>query len=178
MTTSSSKDRRLVKGVLIGVAGLALLVGGGTFALWNDSDLLPGGDISTGDLSLDLVGEASWTLNGEPVTIGEVLLVPEDELMLTQPMELSAQGTTLQATLTVDMDALDGELVDNLTVASAYSPLPAGMTADGTIGPGPVNIDAAEMTASVTIVFDADGQDAQDATVSLSDITFELQQTV
>jgi alternate signal-mediated exported protein len=178
MNTSSNKDRRLLKGVLIGVAGLALLVGGGTFALWSDSDLLPGGDISTGDLSLELVGEPTWTLNGDPVTIGDVLLVPTDELVLTQPMELSAQGTTLQATLTLNMDALDGELADNLTVTPSYDPVPAGMTPDGTIGPGPVDIDEAAMTATVTIGFDAEGQDAQDATVSLSDITFELQQTV
>ena len=48
-------------GILAGTAGAALLIGGGTFALWNDAANVGGGTITTGNLDIqEIEGGWSW----------------------------------------------------------------------------------------------------------------------
>ncbi|MCZ9635233.1 SipW-dependent-type signal peptide-containing protein [Rhodococcus sp. BH5] len=54
-----SRKRKFI-GFLIAIFGVLLILGGTTFALWNDEDTSEGGNIVSGELSVRSVGETSW----------------------------------------------------------------------------------------------------------------------
>ncbi|MCL2803096.1 MAG: SipW-dependent-type signal peptide-containing protein [Micrococcales bacterium] len=58
MTTDRNKRQRRVKGLIAGAAGAALLLAGGTWALWSDSDSVNGGIITAGNLELSAPSDA------------------------------------------------------------------------------------------------------------------------
>lgn len=106
MTTKASK-RLAAAGV-----GLALMlgVGGGTFALWSDTDTLTGGTITSGDLDIIATGATSWADvsddmgKGASVPIADItdfLIVPGDTLERTQDVTVKLTGDNLKATLTL-----------------------------------------------------------------------------
>ena len=69
---------KLLKGAIAGAAGVALLLGGaGTFALWNSSATVTGGNIDAGNLHVADSGTAgTWPANGPPITLAPSLAVP------------------------------------------------------------------------------------------------------
>ena len=106
MTTKASK-RLAAAGV-----GLALMlgVGGGTFALWSDTDALTGGTITSGDLDITATGATSWADvsadmgKGASLPIADIadfLIVPGDTLERTQDVTVKLTGDNLKATLTL-----------------------------------------------------------------------------
>src|SRR4051812_29833136 len=52
---------KLVKGSVAAATGIVLLMGGaGSLALWNDSQVVNGGTVSTGELDIALQGTGTW----------------------------------------------------------------------------------------------------------------------
>src|SRR5690606_2413486 len=110
------------KGVIAGIAGLALLGGGTTFALWSDSATLTGATITNGNLDVTATGTMAWAdvssdTVGAPVSIpsiGDWRMVPGDALEGSQSLTVEVEGDNLVANLLVD------------TVSAT---LPAGVTA-------------------------------------------------
>ena len=93
MKLTAPRDRRLTKGAIIGAAGLALLVGGGTFALWFDNEDIPGGTVNSGELDLELTGAGAggagvWhaeTCTGTVIpVIADHLISPGDIVCIAQ----------------------------------------------------------------------------------------------
>jgi len=190
----ASGDRRLLKGTIIGAAGLALLLGGGTFAVWYQTQGVDGGSVDSGALSFTLE-DPEWANQTGPIDPATYQIVPGDTLTLTQNVNIVAVGDTLDATFTFDASALDGdqELVDALDIDLAISPLPTGWTAAGDtysfsavdFNPPVAGVQSDAPIAVpvvLTIAFPeqngtADwGQLAQGDTVDLNTVTFELRQ--
>ncbi|WP_448070984.1 alternate-type signal peptide domain-containing protein [Georgenia yuyongxinii] len=97
---SSSKKMR--KGIVAGVAGIALLAGGGaSFATWSDT-YKASATVKTGTLSLDRVSKTApqWTSDGTQVqNMKDFRLTPGTAVTYTDRIVLTAQG----AEITVDL---------------------------------------------------------------------------
>lgn len=198
---STSSERGAARGVLIGLVGIALLIGGGTFALWYDTAAVSDGEITSGELSLDVdPGDAVWAdQEANPIDIEDYLIVPGDVLTLTQPVTVIAVGDTLEALLSIDASGIasTNALAEALDISIVIAAPPAGITSNGD---GTFDVVAADLTSpavfdvGVTITFPTTtdgealdtsparanwwGQTAQDELVDLSDVVFDLQQTL
>lgn len=96
------------KGALAGIVGVALLAGGSTFALWNDTATTPGGVITAGNLDVAVVGSPTWvdtspdrTDAGHPIDLGSFRIVPGDTVVGTFGIDAALQGDNLVADLEV-----------------------------------------------------------------------------
>jgi len=101
--------RNKTKGVIAGVAGLALLSGGVTFALWSDSTTVDGGTITNGNLDVEAIGTLAWVdvsadREDSPHAITDLAtwrMVPGDTIEGTQGIGVALEGDNLVATLEV-----------------------------------------------------------------------------
>ena len=165
---------KLTKGTIAGAAGIALLLGGaGTFALWNDSVNIPGGTISSGDLSIDDTSVGVWrdvSTDKTPVVIDPTtfLMVPGDTVEYAQDVTLNASGDNLVA---------------NFGYTSTGSTIPAGFTvavsvldSGGLPVTGPIAVvDGATYSVAITV----DLPLAADNTTQLQDVVLDdIQLTV
>lgn len=94
------------KGLIAGTAGIALLLGGSTFALWSADADLAGGKIVNGNLDVALVDGFEWydvSNSASPVAINasNFRMVPGDTLEGTQELEVAFEGDNLAATFNV-----------------------------------------------------------------------------
>lgn len=176
------KDRRMLKAIAVGGAGLALLVGGGTFALWHDSDSISGESINSGELHFEL-GAGTWSGPGGAISdISTFLISPGDTVTLTQNVTITALGDHMQAMFRLDPSQMTGDdaLKAALSPTMSIAALPSGMTANGLNTYNVAGtLTATEVVVSVTVVFPADsvtGTTAQAQTVNLASINFELEQ--
>lgn len=120
------------KGILAGVAGIALLTGGATFATWSDSATQNGGTITSGNLDVAAVGTPAWydvsadrtdgaaltgalsAYNGHAIT-SSWRIVPGDTAVAAFGFAVALQGDNLAANVDLtDVDALveNGATVD------------------------------------------------------------------
>lgn len=185
MNLTALRDRRLTKGVIIGAAGFALLVGGGTFALWFDNEEITGGTINSGELDISLTGAGVWhedSCVGTVIpTIALHLISPNDVVCFAQPMEVTVNGADIAASFSLDTSGIEGDaaLVGAVDITSSLTP-ETGFTVDGinnwTVAPDPA---PRELTANVTFTFDAltTEQVAQLEDIDLDTIAFSLDQT-
>jgi alternate signal-mediated exported protein len=169
---------KTTKGAIAGAAGIVLLLGGaGTFALWNDSASVAGGDISSGTLSMTPDGAPVWEdvsadVAGNPsvITPANFLIVPGDTITMTQDVTIDATG-------------------DNLLAEFGYTyvegTLPAGFSTDidvevdGVAATNPADVsDGDVVTVVLTLEFDSATSDqvSQDVDVNLADIALTLTQ--
>ena len=94
-------------GILAGAAGAALLIGGGTFALWNDGESVPGGTITTGNLDVAPVGSWTWVdLSEDRTDAGHTIpsiathrIVPGDVIEGTVEFSAALEGDNIVAEL-------------------------------------------------------------------------------
>jgi len=121
--------KKLRTGIVAAALGAALLLGGGTYALWSDSASLSGGTITAGDLRLDAGTMAAYDISadtagpgGTPAVVNGVTLdsvtgtpiadlsdwrmVPGDTLALAFPYDLTLSGDNLKADLNLDVSKL------------------------------------------------------------------------
>ena len=101
--------RNKTKGVIAGVAGLALLSGGVTYSLWSDSATVPGGTITNGNLDVAAIGALAWVdVSPDRADAGHAItdlatwrMVPGDIIEGTQGIGVALEGDNLVATLEV-----------------------------------------------------------------------------
>ena len=131
MKLTAPGDRRLTKGAIIGAAGLALLVGGGTFALWFDNEDIPGGTVNSGELDLELTGAGAggagvWhaeTCTGTVIPIiADYLISPGDIVCIAQPMDVTVTGADIAATFSINTAAATGPLAGVVTITTSLTP--------------------------------------------------------
>ncbi|MFJ4039006.1 alternate-type signal peptide domain-containing protein [Microbacterium sp. NPDC090007] len=187
--SGTRRPRGQAKAIVAIAAGTALLLGGaGTYAFWSTQTALGAAPVSSGDLDLSL-GDAEWTLQGvlgqaQPVAdVSAVRIVPGDVLTLTQALDVTLIGDTIEADLAASLGATFaqglGQYLDvDLTLDSfgtevdetTYHLVEADITdPDGTQA----------VTATLTITFDpaTANRDGVNSSVNLEDVVFTLTQT-
>lgn len=193
-------------GVIAGAAGAALLIGGGTFALWSQTATQAGGTITAGNLEIAAVaGGATWADVSPDRAAGEVpiadiathRIVPGDVVEGKFGFSAALAGENLVATMTGAVDTATGALVTTtpgLTIAvtfetAAGAPLGTGGTANFTslTNPAPGGLPTlpatlvpatANIIAVVTATFDetVSARDLVNATAALGTVSVELEQ--
>ena len=184
--------KKSTKGLIAGVAGVALLSGGATFALWGDQATVSGGSITNGDLAITSTGgqwadvSAGAAKNIDPVTFRTI---PGDKLSLTQTATIVATGNNMAATLTATGGTPASELAAK-GVTATYSVFKGSSTTPVTGGANvplgnPANITIPKTGAAgdvYTIKINADfptstaGRQATAATLNLGSVTFAMNQ--
>ncbi|MDR0366759.1 MAG: alternate-type signal peptide domain-containing protein [Bifidobacteriaceae bacterium] len=156
--TEQDRRKRRLKGLIAGVAGVALLMGGTTFAYWSDSTQAAGGSITNGTLDVEPVANAklAWydtrkpgTANGvikksvtEIANPGAFKAVPGDTLEIDLPqMAVKAVGDNMKFEVAVVSNS-GGPTTFNGWQIKAY--VYSGTTSLG----GPVDLSA--LTSSST----------------------------
>jgi alternate signal-mediated exported protein len=172
---------RLVKGIIAGGVGLALLIGGGTFALWSSTATVGTGTINSGTLTVTATN-VTWTDNsGDTIDPSTFLIVPGDVLTLNADLAIDATGDNLTAQLTVTPPTTSGDLATNLTTDFSLGTLPNGITADAAPNTYDVVPSDVQRTvhAMVTVTFPdtTSGTTGQGQQLDLGATTFLLQQT-
>jgi len=176
--------KKITKATIAGAAGILLLAGGTTFALWSDSATVNGGSVTSGTLALEATGTPAWndTSTATPVPIADIAafrIVPGDTVEYTSSFTVSATGDNLTADLDVsDPVAATGDaaLIAATTVTQSFTDENGDPVADGQITS---DNDGDVINVTVTIAFSSatTGTTAQNETLDLSDLTVTLQQT-
>lgn len=171
---------KMAKGAIATAAGVVLLVGGGgTLALWNDSENAnEGGTVTAGNLDLES-GVGSWKVDDEIIDIATYRIVPGDVLTYEQPLTITMAGNELQAELkAVPPTAPDTSFESkNYEISEVSLTTPVGAELDPKFEK-PFN---GTVTASVDFTFDAvmtDGQEDVGATYNFSTVAFHLNQVI
>lgn len=93
------------KGVIAGVAGIALLAGGSTFALWKDSANVVGGVITAGNLDVATSAALAWKdvsddRENHPIKdLTAFRMVPGDTIQGTLGIDAALEGDNMVADL-------------------------------------------------------------------------------
>ncbi|MBY4211254.1 alternate-type signal peptide domain-containing protein [Rhodococcus fascians] len=179
---------KATKGAVAAGAAAVLLLGGlGSLALWNDSEQLDGGTITSGDLSLTQDGEPVWSEISGDVNAARVidpatfLIVPGDVVTYSAAFDIAASGDNLQADLSVDI----ADLVPGTGNAQLLSRIDTDIvaTSGATVLPTDgetVRISSADQVVDLTVTFTFDEntplQEAQNQSIDLEAFTLNLQQ--
>lgn len=97
-------SKKKTTGFVAAAAGIALLMGGATFALWNDSADAGGGTITTGNLEVDVLNP-TWADVSEDrederdIDLGNYRIVPGDTIRGKFPIDVALEGDNLAAKL-------------------------------------------------------------------------------
>lgn len=165
--------------IALGAAGLLLLGGAGTYALWSDSVTLDGGTINAGQLDLAVSTAGAWAdvSTGTPVPIDNIddfPIVPGDVLTYSLSATLQAEGDNLEATLEADPTSItaDEGLADDITVTTAVSTGGVAIT-----GPITDDNDGDVIDVVVTLTFDeGSGNESQLDEIDLSNLHLTVNQ--
>lgn len=115
-------------GIVAGATGAALLMGGATFALWNDSAEVAGGAVTAGHLDVE-AGTVSWqdvsadrTQGDHEIDLDTFRIVPGDTVEGTLPLSAALQGDNLVAELSLDRLGVtgSGQLLSELAQHATY----------------------------------------------------------
>lgn len=170
-----------LKGLIALVAaGLLLLGGYGTYALWSDSEPVDGGEVAAGELKLEAAEPGTWTDvsaggEGTPIPdIADFLIVPGDTLSYSATATVLAKGDNLTATIEADPASLtgDAELLADLDVTTEV--LVGGAVVEEITEAN----DGDTVGVTVTLAFSTDStNETQLQSVDLADLELVLQQT-
>lgn len=117
--------KQTTKGFLAGLAGVGLLLGGSTFALWTDSDRSPGGTIAAGNLQVE-VHDANWRDisrdrrdRGHEIQLDAFKIIPGDVIQAKYPVRVVLEGDNMVAQLRLVKPGKEtsGELVPGLDIS-------------------------------------------------------------
>lgn len=129
--------KKSTAGIIAGAAGITLLAGGGTLALWADQEVADGGTITAGNLDIETLAPGSWSdvsalvsvptfgwdltddaadlLSADDTALGaaiadidDFLAVPGDLLEYSQALGIINTGDNMTAQLSVDVESVVG----------------------------------------------------------------------
>ena len=171
--------------IAAGAAGILLLGGAGTFALWEDTDSIDPASISTGVLTLG-VGTGTWydATAGTTGTIANIAnfdIVPGDTITYTVPVTITAEGDNLDGEFKIEKTLFEAAAETaapylNVTVASNAASVP-GLVVNGQ---GVITFAAAgnyAVNVTITVVFEnVSGVVGQNADINLTALALKLEQ--
>ncbi len=177
-----NRAKGLAKAVIVAGVGLGLIASGGSLAGWGDAQSIgsEGQKIQSGQLALD-AASLGWTFNGDPIAeadLDALRLSPGDSLAYAGEAEVTLEGDSLAAELSLTDAATTGALASNPAVDVAWSvdglSAPALLTeADsGTKIPVSWQLDLAPVGDPVYVT----GKEAQLETLELGDVKVQLTQ--
>lgn len=172
--------------IAAGAAGVLLLGGAGTFALWEDTDSVDPASISTGVLTM-AVGAGTWYdatagTTGTITNIADFDIVPGDTITYTTPVTITAEGDNLDGEFKILKTAFETSAETaapylNVTVASNAATVP-GLAVNGTTGA--ITFASAgtySVNVTVTVVFEnVTGTVGQNADIDLTALALKLEQ--
>ena len=192
-------NKNLKGAIAVGAATVLLLGGSGTLALWNASETIDAGQITSGDLDITATGTGNWYIydssitdladyaSETPINTTTYRIVPEDELIYVRSgVGIEAVGTELYFAFgatagTADDDyfelgevEISGAALEALETTGTFLPDPAGTQV---YGGADVNL-TTTVTLGFTVTFDADGTDAQGTPFDFEGATIDLQQVI
>ncbi|PRY64673.1 alternate signal-mediated exported protein [Glaciihabitans tibetensis] len=191
---------KLTSGAIVGTLGIALLLGGaGTFAMWNSTTTADAGTVASGTLTIAKSSTASWKNVSTDAPAGGVAIpsisaykiVPGDTVQMTQVFTVAATGNNLVATLSYDdltigttgTDAAATAANVALKSASTISMVASGtgVTAGAaantfTVAPNASGVSTVTVTLTVALPTTVSGLTAQNGTLNLSAVSFNLVQ--
>ncbi|GAA4824832.1 alternate-type signal peptide domain-containing protein [Nocardioides caeni] len=169
--------KKTTKGALAAGSAAVLLMGGaGTLAFWTDSDVVDGGSVTAGDLSLTTGSCEDWVYaDADVLGPGETvnLVVPGDTIEKTCTASIDGTGDHLRATVEIDQASVaDISLGSDVLDVSAVLTEPVGAdTGVDVDGPTPVSI-----TITVAYPYGDENIDSELATADLDAITLNAVQ--
>lgn len=108
------------KGFVAGAAGVGLLLGASTFALWSDSDSASGGTITSGNLNVNVHDNPQWEdVSGNdstPINLSDFRIVPGDTLQGRYFLDVELEGDNMEAGLSLENSTLDEAIANGLDV--------------------------------------------------------------
>lgn len=172
---------KMAKGALaIGVGAALLLGGGGTLAVWNDTDTSKAGTIASGDL--DLTAKAgTWTSNISGVipaaSVATYKIVPGEKLTYTQKLDVKLEGKNLSANLVTTGGPTNGAGLEKFTDANiAISPVSLKNGANDVANPLTTSVTGIDASVSFEFKSTTAGRDSVNAKYDFATIGFELKQ--
>jgi len=133
------RKKRLVAGLVGGGLAVSALIGAGgagTLALWSDSANLSGAQITTGNLQIKSVGDATWTDGNKTIDPATFRMVPSDTITGTQGLAIALDGDNLKANFALTTPN-GAPVSDNFTVDYTVKNAATGATvASGQAGEG------------------------------------------
>jgi len=124
--TMKNGMKKTTKGVIVGAAGVALLAGGSTFALWSFESGTRPPVVYTGDMYLE-GSTASWydVSDGSRKTVdpNTFRATPGDKLQLEIPLKVRASGTNAAPTFKASLGAT-AERLAKAGATATYSLVP------------------------------------------------------
>lgn len=121
-------------------AGVLLLGGAGTVALWSGTGTINAGTVTTGHLTLDATADGTWEDTSadavNPTFVpGTDRLVPGDTVVYSQIVTIGADGKNLKGALTVGdlASVVPADLTDHVTVTVAPKPTDSKLTVVGNV---------------------------------------------
>lgn len=173
----------MIKGSVVGAAGVALLMGGfGTYATWTDSAVMGESSVKAGELNI-AAGTASWAGNGAWET--DDLIVPGDVIERTQTFTINATGSNMRGdldfTLGTKTNPFGEELDIDVDVTVDDATTLVGDAASGWTFEAPLG-ESFEVETVVTYTFNdqdpgLNSNAFQNATATLGDSSFVITQT-
>ncbi|PYI37601.1 hypothetical protein CVS30_14465 [Arthrobacter psychrolactophilus] len=153
--------KKVMKAAIAAGAASALLLGGaGTYALWNGTDDINAGTVTTGHLTLDATAAGVWSdasTDAANTTFNPATdrLVPGDTVTFEQTVSISAEGKNLKGALEVGtLNAVPVALAGQVSVDLAADATAAGLSKVGNVisfaAPGNYDI-----PVTITVTFDA-----------------------
>lgn len=183
--------KKSTKGAIAAAAAAVLLLGGGTtLAYWTDTEVIDGGQITSGELKLTAQTCAdTWTYAAGSASAGTTVTrwVPGDVVTKSCSFTVEAVGDNLSATLTAPSTVTLGGTVPasgTATVATSYTVGGTAISNGGTITDAN-NGETLVATFNVTFPYGTDdsaatvvnGNATQEWTAELNDLTVTLTQT-
>lgn len=161
-------------------AGVLLLGGAGTVALWSANEGINAGTVSTGHLTLDAAAAGEWSdvsIPGTPTAFAPLTddIVPGDTVAYEQTVIVSADGKNLKGELTASGLTGGSALPDGVTVDVVVDGSAEGLTQVGNA----ISFDAAGdyvVPVTVTVTFDQAATGSMDTAVDLGSMTLVLNQ--
>lgn len=120
-------------------AGILLVTGAGTVALWQQSETVNAGTVDTGHLKLTVDDNGVWSDisdggAGVPFNPDTDQIVPGDVVAYTQTVRIDAEGKNIQGALSVGtLQAIPEPLQDEITLGLDIDATADGLTKDGNV---------------------------------------------
>lgn len=151
--------------VAAAAAGVLLLGGAGSLALWSATDTVTGTDVTSGELKLSAPTCTGWKFDGSETTANKAYvpatdkIVPGDVLTQSCDYSITAIGEHLRATLTAPTSSLTGTLSTFITPTSTFKykvpSVASGAAAGDTVGTITESADGSTVTALLKVAFNS-----------------------
>ena len=176
---------KMAKGAMaIGVGAALLLGGGGTLAVWNQTQAANAGQIAAGDLQLT-TQPGVWTnaygtvVDLDPTNaVADYKVVPGDVLTYSQTMDVKLTGDLMQAKLSIQNVPANTFVANNVIVENVAVKDASGANLQDAVIKANKDVPVQKVTASAKFTFkqDTDLRSSANALADFKNISYKLDQ--